>query len=237
MQQLILDGNARWATRQGLPAFVGHERGVAALKSAVITAREWGIPALTVYAFSTENWQRAADEVAFLMDLFHSALQQQLPELQANGVRLLFIGQLHRLPTSLQQQVAACEAATAANTGLLMTVAVSYSAQEDIAAAVQQLAHKVAAGQLNPAEVSEGVTGGSSHINVLCRLFNRQLSLNLLAARTTHHGAVCCPPPCADNSVAHLQPPVYSRRHSSSGSARLVHTHQRGAAAEQLHAV
>lgn len=112
---------------------------------------------MQVYAFSLENWQRDAGEVSFLMELFQSALQQQLPELQSNGVRLQFMGQLHRLPPALQQQCRACEAATAGNSGLLLTVAVSYSAQQDMAQAVQQLAQQVQSGQLQPEEV-----GGSS---------------------------------------------------------------------------
>jgi undecaprenyl diphosphate synthase len=148
-----MDGNSRWATRQGLPAFVGHERGVRALRQAVITTREWRIPALTVYAFSVENWQRDAAEVAFLMDLFGSSLRQQLPELRQQGVRLRFIGQLERLPQQLQDQIAACTAATAGNSELLLTVAVSYSAQLDMAQAVQRLARLVQAGQLAPEQV------------------------------------------------------------------------------------
>lgn len=106
-----------------------------------------------VYAFSLENWQRDAAEVTFLMNLFQSALQQQLPELQSNGVKLQFMGQLHRLPPALQQQAAACEAATSGNSGLLLTVAVSYSAQEDMVQAMQQLAQQVQAGQLTPEQV------------------------------------------------------------------------------------
>lgn len=109
-----------------------------------------------VYAFSVENWQRDAAEVSFLMDLFRSSLLQQLPELQSNGVRLQFMGQLHRLPPALQQQCRACEAATAGNSGLLLTVAVSYSAQEDMAQAMQQLAQAVQAGQIQPQEVRTG---------------------------------------------------------------------------------
>lgn len=111
-----------------------------------------------MYAFSVENWQREAAEVSFLMDLFQSALQQQLPELQSNGVRLQFMGQLDRLPRALQQQCQACEAATAGNSGLLLTVAVSYSAQEDVAQAVQQLAAQVQAGQLQPQQVRRDMT-------------------------------------------------------------------------------
>lgn len=123
------------------------------------------LPVTQVYAFSVENWQREAAEVSFLMDLFQSALQQQLPELQSNGVRLQFMGQLDRLPRALQQQCRACEAATAGNSGLLLTVAVSYSAQEDVAQAVQQLAAQVQAGQLRPQQVRRDmtlITGSSS---------------------------------------------------------------------------
>uniref|UniRef100_A0A383WCT0 Alkyl transferase n=1 Tax=Tetradesmus obliquus TaxID=3088 RepID=A0A383WCT0_TETOB len=149
-----MDGNSRWAESRGLPAWVGHERGVAALRAAVIAARDWGIPALTVYAFSLENWQRDRSEVTFLMNLFQSALQQQLPELQRNGVRLHFMGQLELLPPGLQQRIAACSAATAGNSGLLLNVAVSYSAQHDMVGAVQRLAQLVQEGSLAPEQIT-----------------------------------------------------------------------------------
>lgn len=109
---------------------------------------------LQVYAFSVENWQRDEAEVAFLMNVFEGALQQQLSDLQANGVQLHFMGDLHRLPASLQQQMAASEVATAHNDQLLLTIAVSYGAQQDMIQAVQQLARLVQAGQLLPEQVS-----------------------------------------------------------------------------------
>jgi undecaprenyl diphosphate synthase len=109
---------------------------------------------LQVYAFSVENWQRDEAEVVFLMNLFKSSLQQQLSELQDNGVQLHFMGDLQRLPASLQQQMAASEVATADNDQLMLTVAVSYGAQQDMTQAVQQLAKLVQAGQLAPEQVS-----------------------------------------------------------------------------------
>jgi undecaprenyl diphosphate synthase len=109
---------------------------------------------LQVYAFSLENWQRDKSEVTFLMNLLQSALQQQLPELQRNGVCLQFMGQLELLPPALQQQIADCKAATAGNSQLLLNVAVSYSAQHDMVAAVQRLAQRVQAGTLAPEQVS-----------------------------------------------------------------------------------
>lgn len=107
-----------------------------------------------MYAFSLENWQRDAEEVTFLMNLFQSALQQQLPELQQRGVRLHFMGELHRLPHTLQHHIADCEAATADNTQLLLNVAVSYSAQQDMVSAVQQIAQQVQQGELMPEQVT-----------------------------------------------------------------------------------
>jgi undecaprenyl diphosphate synthase len=127
---------------------------------------------LQVYAFSLENWQRDKSEVTFLMNLFQSALQQQLPELQRNGVCLQFMGQLELLPPALQQQIAECSRATAGNSGLLLNVAVSYSAQHDMVQAVQALAQQVQQGALSPDQVRAHVTkkifqGCGVHLAVL----------------------------------------------------------------------
>jgi undecaprenyl diphosphate synthase len=115
---------------------------------------------LQVYAFSLENWQRDQSEVTFLMNLFRSALQQQLPELQRNGVCLQFMGQLQLLPPALQQQIAECSAATAGNSELLLNVAVSYSAQHDMVQAVQRLAQQVQDGTFSPEQVSTKMIDG-----------------------------------------------------------------------------
>jgi undecaprenyl diphosphate synthase len=127
---------------------------------------------LQVYAFSLENWQRDKSEVTFLMNLFQSALQQQLPELQRNGVCLQFMGQLELLPLALQQQIAECSAATAGNSELLLNVAVSYSAQHDMVQAVQRLAQQVQDGKLSPEQVSEDQyksVAGVSVTLLICR--------------------------------------------------------------------
>lgn len=131
------------------------------------------------------------------MDLFKSALQEQLSELQANSVRLQFMGQLHRLPPSLQQQCRACEAATAGNSGLLLTVAVSYSAQEDMAQAVQQLAQQVQEGQLQPQQVRR------SRVEVRQRqqLLQQSNSATDVITDAAMVAAMqhACPPPLVDN--------------------------------------
>ncbi|KAF6259305.1 Decaprenyl diphosphate synthase-like protein [Scenedesmus sp. NREL 46B-D3] len=177
-----MDGNSRWAEARGLPAWVGHERGVAALRAAVLAAQEWGIPALTVYAFSLDNWQRDKAEVTFLMDLFRSALRQQLPELQRNGVRLQFMGQVELLPPALQQQMADCTAATAGNSQLLLNVAVSYSAQHDMTAAVQRLAQRVQEGSLTPEQqlASAAVTAAVGPPDLLIRTSGEQRLSNFM---------------------------------------------------------
>jgi undecaprenyl diphosphate synthase len=149
-----MDGNSRWATARGLPPFIGHERGVAALRRAVDDGVRWGLPALTVFAFSAENFARPPDEVEFLLRLFSSTLAQQLPALRDAGVRLSFLGDMSRLPPALAARATECQQATAGNKGLLLTVALGYGAQQDMVGAVRQLAARVARGELDADEVS-----------------------------------------------------------------------------------
>ncbi|GBF93203.1 UDP pyrophosphate synthase [Raphidocelis subcapitata] len=151
---IIMDGNSRWAQAHGWATRDGHEAGVTALRRSVEAAARWGVRALTVFAFSEENHGRPAAEVAFLFALFGRALEEQLPELHARGVRLRFIGGLQRLPPALRATIARAEALTEANPGLLLTVAVSYGARTDIAAAARALAEAVAAGRLRPEEIT-----------------------------------------------------------------------------------
>lgn len=214
---------------------------------------------LQVYAFSLENWQRDRSEVTFLMNLFQSALQQQLPELQRNGVRLHFMGQLELLPPGLQQQIAACSAATAGNSGLLLNVAVSYSAQHDMVGAVQRLAQRVQEGSLAPEQASGVEPHCSCSIEAVELLYRNLPCVHFIVCITMQ--LQCCLPqfeavsqqcsprcaaPCpavwllicyADNARADIAGAVIGSRHCSSGPARPADPHQRRAAAEQLHAV
>lgn len=151
---IIMDGNFRYAQAHGWQLSAGHEAGVAALRRTVESCARFGVRGLTVYAFSEENWQRDGAEVAFLMALFERALRDELERLEDNNVRLRFIGSLERLPLGLQQSIVRAEAQTARNDGLLLTVAVSYSAQADIAGAARRLAEAVAEGRMRPEEVT-----------------------------------------------------------------------------------
>ena len=129
---VIMDGNGRWATQRHLPRMAGHERGVAALRRAVEASVKLGIEALTVFAFSSENWRRPEDEVSFLMTLFLKALRREVRELDANNIQLRVIGDLSGLSMRLRKAVEEAEASTAANSRMVLTVAVNYGGRWDV---------------------------------------------------------------------------------------------------------
>jgi undecaprenyl diphosphate synthase len=129
---IIMDGNGRWATRRGLPRAVGHRAGAKAVRRAVENAPGMGIGALTLYAFSSDNWQRPADEVSALMGLLSRYLQGEAPRLAANGVRLKVIGRRDRLSPALLGDIAEAEALTASGDRLDLRVAVDYSGRDSI---------------------------------------------------------------------------------------------------------
>ncbi len=152
---IIMDGNGRWAERQGKPRVWGHKKGVDAVRRAVSFCRRLNIPSLTLFAFSSENWRRPEDEVSSLMELFMFVLQKEIKLLHRNQVRLRIIGDISRFSDKLQQKIADAEAMTAGNTGLTLNVAANYGGRWDIANAAQQLAAQVAAGTLSVADVTE----------------------------------------------------------------------------------
>ena len=152
---IIMDGNGRWAAARKLPRHAGHKAGISALRACVQTCTARGIGALTVFAFSSENWARPAEEVSLLMGLFVDALDQEVEELHRNGVRLRFIGERQRLSVRLQSYLVAAEARTAANQKLSLNIAMSYGGRWDITGAVRELAARCAAGGLRPVDITE----------------------------------------------------------------------------------
>lgn len=143
---VIMDGNGRWAKRRLLPRIVGHKKGLEALEALTSTCAEIGVDYLTVFAFSTENWRRPADEVGFLMNLFLQSLQKKVRQLHANNLRLRVIGERHRFAPEIIAGIEAAETLTAANTGLMLTIAADYGGRWDILqAANRALAAGVAA--------------------------------------------------------------------------------------------
>jgi undecaprenyl diphosphate synthase len=152
---VIMDGNGRWARRRGMPRHFGHRSGVRAVRATVRHCAEAGVAHLTLFAFSSENWSRPADEVTGLMRLFLDALQKEVAELDENDVRLMFIGDLSRLSARLRNEMAQAERITAGNTGLQLRVAVGYGGRWDIVMAARALAELARDGKLDPATIDE----------------------------------------------------------------------------------
>jgi undecaprenyl diphosphate synthase len=136
---MIMDGNGRWAKKRYLPRVAGHKRGLETVRAMVKGCRERGIPYLTLFAFSSENWRRPADEVGFLMQLFVRALEQEIERLHENGVRFKAIGDLTRFEPKLVRLIEQAEQLTAHNTTLTLTIAVNYGGRWDMMQAVQRM--------------------------------------------------------------------------------------------------
>lgn len=152
---VIMDGNGRWAKQRGLPRIMGHRRGVDTLKKLLRCCRDWGIEALTAYAFSTENWGRPIEEVDFLMTLFERVLRQELLEMMEEDVRIRFVGNLDALPASLQDEIDYAVTQTKKNSSINFTVATNYGGRHEIVQACQSIAKQVQAGTMDPAEITE----------------------------------------------------------------------------------
>jgi undecaprenyl diphosphate synthase len=152
---VIMDGNGRWAKRRGLPRIMGHRRGVDTLKKLLRCCRDWGIEALTAYAFSTENWGRPIEEVDFLMTLFERVLRQELMEMMEEDVRIRFVGNLDALPVSLQEEIDHAVTQTKENRGINFTVATNYGGRHEIVQACQTIAKRVQSGELDPSDITE----------------------------------------------------------------------------------
>lgn len=164
---VIMDGNGRWAEARGESRTAGHRAGLEAVRQCIRECSRLGIEALTIFAFSSENWRRPAAEVATLMSLFVEALEREVAELHANGVRMIFIGDRQQLAVRLQQRIAETEAHLAANTGLRLQVAVSYGGRWDVVSAARELARQAASGALRPEQIDEARFGAALQLGAL----------------------------------------------------------------------
>ncbi|HEV7849301.1 MAG TPA: isoprenyl transferase [Mycetocola sp.] len=152
---IVMDGNGRWANRQGLPRVEGHRAGEAALLDVVAGAIQVGVKHLSVYAFSTENWRRSPDEVRFLMGFNRDVLHRRRDQLNEWGVRVRWAGRKPRLWASVINELQFAEKLTAGNDTLTLTMCVNYGGRTEITDAVRQLAEQVAAGTLKPSGITE----------------------------------------------------------------------------------
>ena len=150
-----MDGNGRWAAARGLPRHAGHRAGIGPVRMVIEECSRRGVQALTLFAFSSENWGRPSVEVSGIMNLFLDSLQRETAQLHANRVRVRFVGERRTLPVRLQALVAATQAQTAGNEGLRLQLAVSYGGRWDIVQANQRLAEQCLVGALNPRDITE----------------------------------------------------------------------------------
>lgn len=174
---IIMDGNGRWANKRLLNRIKGHEKGAETVRTIVRTSREIGIPILTLYAFSTENWQRPRIEIQALMALLERFLRSERDELMDNNIRLNAIGEIHRLPRKIQDALTATMDLTRQNSGMSLNLALSYGARSELIRMVQQLAEKVMRGEILPAAIDEQMV--SDH------LYTRQMPDPDLLIRTS----------------------------------------------------
>ena len=156
---IIMDGNGRWAAARGLPRVEGHRRGVEALRKTVRAAGDMGIRCLTIFSFSSENWQRPASEVRDLMGLLRLFIRKDLAELHGNGVRVRVIGERDSLDPDIRRLLEEAEELTRANTNLLLVVAFNYGARDEIARAVRRIAADVASGAVKSDAITEEMIG------------------------------------------------------------------------------
>jgi undecaprenyl diphosphate synthase len=183
---VIMDGNGRWARRRALPRQAGHQAGIKPVRATVELCAEAGVDTLTLFAFSSENWRRPVDEVRGLMSLFVDALEREVDELDANGIRVRFIGDLDALNSTLRRATDAAVQRTSGNSRMDLVVAVAYGGRWDIVQAARSLAADAAAGRLDPSAIDEAKlasalqTAGSSSVDLLIRTGGEKRISNFL---------------------------------------------------------
>lgn len=177
---IIMDGNGRWAEARSLPRVAGHREGSESVRAVTRAARRVGVEALTLYAFSTENWERPEEEVAALMDLLAEFLESERPEMMQNGIRLSAIGEVERLPRRVGDKLAAVRAETASNTGMTLTLALSYGGRREIVQAARRAA--ASKGQaLGEEDIEAGLwTAGLPELDLLVRTSGERRISNFL---------------------------------------------------------
>lgn len=156
---VIMDGNGRWAAKRALPRPAGHRMGAKTVKQTVENCARRGIEVLTLFAFSSENWQRPREEVSMLMGRFLEALDNEVDDLHQNNIRLRFVGRLEQLSTALRDRMLQAEARTSANTRMTLVIAIAYGGRWDIANAARELARRCAAGEIQADAIDEAAIG------------------------------------------------------------------------------
>jgi len=217
---IIMDGNGRWAKARGLPRVAGHRRGADAVRRVIRGAAELGIPVLTLFAFSTENWARPAGEVNDLMGLLRQYLRNELDELHKHGARLRVIGDRNRLANDIVREISDAEARTRLNSRIDVNVCINYGARDEIVQAARSLARKVAAGEISAGQIDENrfeselLTAGVRDPDLLIRTSGEQRISNFLLWQCAYAELVFVDTLWPDFGKEHLEQAVaeYRRR-------------------------
>ncbi len=223
---IIMDGNGRWANARGLPRGEGHRAGAESVRDAVDTCRELGVDYLTLYAFSSENWNRPKKEVDSLMKLLEKFLRDKLPEMLKQNVRLQAIGRLDQLPASCRKEIDKAILKTRDNTGLNLILALSYGSREEITDATRSIAIKVASGEITPEEIDNTFfakhlyTAGTPDPDLLIRTSGELRISNFLLWQISYSEIVISPKNWPDFRNNDLRAAVdeYARRHRRFGA-------------------
>jgi undecaprenyl diphosphate synthase len=208
---IIMDGNGRWAASRGLPRAAGHRAGLEAARRTVDACRELGVQVLTLYAFSTENWRRPADEVTALMALLAEAVREEASDLMRAGVQLRVSGDLQSLDPALREQIAEVVRLTQSNRALILNVAYNYGGRAEIVAALRRLATDVARGVVRPDAIDEALvdrylyTAGLPDPDLLIRTGGEQRISNFLLWQIAYTELYFCDVYWPDFTRAHLE--------------------------------
>ena len=226
---IIMDGNGRWAKTRGWARTRGHEQGAEVVRAITTESVRLGIARLTLYAFSSENWSRPAAEITVLMALLRRFLENELATLQANGVRLVAIGRLERLPADVRRVLDATIAATAANPNTILSLALSYGGRDELVDAARMLATEAAAGRLRPEDIDgprfqaalHGRTcpKGADDVDVVIRTAGEQRLSNFLPWQTAYAEYVSAAPMWPEFTVGeyHVALRCFQARHRRFG--------------------
>ena len=225
---IIMDGNGRWANRRGLPRSAGHAAGVERVRDVTRASDEWGVKALTLYAFSTENWSRSSEEVGYLMGLLLKYLKSEIDELDERHVHVQFLGDLSALPDPQREAVCGAMERTRNNTGLKLNIALNYGGRAELTRAVRLLAEKVAAGEIKPDEIDEAAITGQLYtwdlpdVDLLIRTSGEMRLSNFLPWQTTYAEMVFDPTLWPDYDRAHYLANLrqYASRNRRFGGAK-----------------
>ena len=189
---IIMDGNGRWAQSRGLPRSAGHASGTEALRDIIRASDDWGIEALSLYAFSTENWARSKEEVSALMALLLKYFASEIDELDEKNVRITILGDIDGLPDPQREAVTNAMERTRDNTGLKLNIALNYGGRAELTRAARLLAEKVKAGELEPEAIDEQIfaqqlyTADSPDVDLLIRTSGEQRLSNFLPWQTAY---------------------------------------------------